>query len=326
MIKEKVEKYIKEKGMLAAGDHVLAAVSGGADSVCMLMILKELGADLEVLHVHHGLREAADEDEVFVEALCGKLGVPFLSIRVDAKACAERDHISTEEAGRRLRYGFFEKRAAELESEGKKVKIAVAHNMDDNAETVLFQLFRGSGPKGLGGIAPVRDRVIRPILCLRRSEVEEYLGRAGVGHRTDESNETDDYARNRIRHIILPAANEQINARSTEHVAACASMIREAEDYIADELKRARAGCARMTDGVMHVDKAGFLGLHPYIQKRFLLNVMQEVCGSARDISAVHVRLFAELFTMETGKVLDMPHRMLAKCEKKEILLMNKQD
>ena len=324
MIKERVKKYIEEERMADGSEHILAAVSGGPDSVCMLMILKELGFETEVLHVHHGLREAAGEDERFVRALSEKLNVPFLCRRVDVKSYAESEHLSTEEAGRRLRYAFFEERAEELEGCGRKVKIAVAHNMDDNAETVLFQMFRGSGPRGLCGIPPVRDRVIRPLLCVKRSEVEEYLLAHAQDYRTDESNETNDYTRNRIRHIILPAANEQINARSTEHVALSAGMLREAEDYIEDAIKEAYDVNVRMEDGIAHIDKKGFTALHPYIRKRLLLNVMSMVCGSARDITAVHIRLLDELFEMETGKVLDMPHRMLARCERSEILLMNK--
>ena len=324
MIKDRVKKFIEEERMADGSEHILAAVSGGPDSVCMLMILKELEYDLEVLHVHHGLREAADEDEGFVRALSEKLDVPFLCRRVDVKGYAEKEHLSTEEAGRRLRYSFFEERAEELERAGKKVLIAVAHNMDDNAETVLFQMFRGSGPRGLCGIPPVRDRVIRPLLCIKRSEVEEYLSSHSQSFRIDESNDTNDYTRNRIRHIILPAANEQINAKSTEHVAGSAAMLRESEDFIEDALKDAYSANVRMEDGIAHIDREGFKKLHPYIRKRLLLMVMKEVCGSARDISAVHIRLFGELFWMETGKVLDMPHRMLARCERKEILLMNK--
>ncbi len=310
--------------MADGSEYMLAAVSGGPDSVCMLMILKELGYETEVLHVHHGLREAADEDVRFVKALSEKLDVPFLCMQADVKGYAESERLSTEEAGRRLRYAFFEERAEELEKSGKKVRIAVAHNMDDNAETVLFQMFRGSGPKGLCGIPPVRGRVIRPLLCVKRSEVEEYLASKGQDFRTDESNETNDYTRNRIRHIILPAANEQINSRSTEHIAGSAAMLREAEDYIEDAIREAYVLNIRIEDGIAHIDKKGFKELHPYIQKRLLLMVMQEVCGSARDITATHIRLFKELFDMETGKVLDMPHRMLARCERKEILLMNK--
>ena len=324
MIKERVKKYIEEERLSDGSEHILAAVSGGPDSVCMLMILKELGYETEVLHVHHGLREAADRDEEFVKALSEKLDVPFLCRHFDVKRYAEEERLSTEEAGRRLRYAFFEERAEELEKSGKKVKIAVAHNMDDNAETVLFQMFRGSGPRGLCGIPPMRDRIIRPLLCIKRSEVEEYLAAHGQDFRTDESNEGNDYTRNRIRHIILPAANEQINSRSTEHVAYSAEMLREAEDYIEDALKEAYAANVRLEEGIAHINREGFKMLHPYIQKRLLLLVMKEVCGSARDITAVHIRLFRELFSMETGKVLDMPHRMLARCERSEILLLNK--
>ncbi len=166
--------------------------------------------------------------------------------------------------------------------------------------------------------------MISPLLCVKSSEVEEYLASKGQDFRTDESNETNDYTRNRIRHIILPAANEQINSRSTEHIAGSAAMLREAEDYIEDAIREAYVLNIRIEDGIAHIDKKGFKELHPYIQKRLLLMVMQEVCGSARDITATHIRLFKELFDMETGKVLDMPHRMLARCERKEILLMNK--
>ena len=187
---EKVRKYIKQYHMLMPGDTVVAGVSGGADSLCLLFMLKELEEELDlrlaVVHVNHGIREEAVEDAAYVKQICEKLEVPFFLKEVDVEGIAKSQGISTEEAGRNVRYAAFEEVLTQLtgreqfrgeqqftgETQGK---IAVAHNAGDRAETMLFHLFRGTGLTGLSGIKPVRGQIIRPLLCLDRQEIEQYL-------------------------------------------------------------------------------------------------------------------------------------------------------
>ncbi len=173
--REKVFAYIKEHQMLQPGDRVVAGVSGGADSVCLLFLLlewrREFPLDIAVVHVNHGIRAEAGEDARYVETLCGEHRIPFFLTEADVRQRSILEKCSEEEAGRRTRYEAFDKAAEEWGA----TKIAVAHNSNDRSETQLFHLFRGSGIRGLASILPVRGRIIRPILCLERWEIEDFL-------------------------------------------------------------------------------------------------------------------------------------------------------
>ena len=170
-----VKKYIAAHEMIEAGDCVLAGVSGGADSVCMLHLLarmrKEIPFRLAAVHVNHGLRAEAGEDALFVENLCKRWEIPFFLRKIDMQGYARAHKLSEEEAGRILRYQAFAQILREIQA-GAVGKIAVAHNAEDRAETMLFHMFRGSGLRGLGSIRPVRESVIRPLLCLDRARIE----------------------------------------------------------------------------------------------------------------------------------------------------------
>lgn len=202
--------------MLRGGKRVCVALSGGADSVSLLRAMcelsGELGAEITACHLNHGLRgEESDGDERFCRGLCERLNVPFYSKKIAVAELAQK-HESIEEAARRARYGFFEEA---LEHFGSGV-LATAHNANDNAETVLLNLTRGTGLSGLCGIPPVRDLgesgklVIRPLLCITRGEVEEYLGGLGQEYVTDKTNLSEDYTRNKLRRRVIPEL-ENIN-------------------------------------------------------------------------------------------------------------------
>ena len=171
MIYQKVKKYIIQHQMIMQGDFVAAGVSGGADSVCMLYLLKQLQKDipyrLTAVHVNHQVREDADADASYVKKLCDKMEIPCYLKKVDMREYARQHKLSSEEAGRVLRYQAF-KEVLHEQKESRHGKIAVAHNANDRAETMLFHMFRGSGLAGVGSIRPVRDQIIRPVLCLTR--------------------------------------------------------------------------------------------------------------------------------------------------------------
>ncbi len=185
---ETVKKYMGAHGMAEPGDCIAAGVSGGADSVCMLHLLVRLQKDipfrLAVVHVNHGMRAEAAEDAAFVKKLCVQWDIPFYLREVDMAGYAVSHRLSLEEAGRVLRYRAFQEVLLEI-SAGDRSRIAVAHNADDRAETMLFHMFRGSGLKGLSSIRPVRESVIRPLLCVDRGQIETYLAAAGLGWRED---------------------------------------------------------------------------------------------------------------------------------------------
>ncbi len=181
---------------------ILCAVSGGADSMYLLCRVRELGYAAAAAHFNHGLRGAAsDRDETFVREFCGEHDIPFISEKGDVRAFAKEKTLGLEEAGRVLRYGFLERAADAL---GASV-VATAHTADDNAETLLLHLARGTGLAGLTGIPAVRGRVVRPMLDVTREEVEAYLRERGIPHVEDATNRRDEYARNRVRHQAVPA-------------------------------------------------------------------------------------------------------------------------
>lgn len=206
-----VLEYIRKYHMFDGISHCVCGVSGGADSVSLLTVLArhraELGIDIHVVHINHMIRgEAADGDQSYVETLCGEYGVTCDSYRIDVRKLAEQAGQTVEEAGRHARYDAFDRMRARYADEG--CVIAVAHNRNDVAETVLFNMARGTGMGGIKGIAPVRDHIVRPLLGSDRSHIEEYLDRKGIRYCTDATNNEDDYTRNKIRHRILPLMNE----------------------------------------------------------------------------------------------------------------------
>lgn len=223
-------RFVKKYDMLPPGARVLCAVSGGADSVCLLHLLAKM-PEITVVgaHYNHRLRgEESDRDEDFVRRLCARLGVKFIRGEGDVSAFARENGLGCEEAARRLRYEFLES-AARAENCGR---IATAHNANDNAETVLLNLARGAGLRGLCGIPPVRGMIVRPLLGTTREEIEEYLRENGLSHVEDSTNAADDYSRNRLRHQVTPVLRE-INSGAVMNIFRTTESLRRDEEYLA---------------------------------------------------------------------------------------------
>ena len=235
------------------GVRVLCAVSGGVDSMYLLHRMTALGAQrgfaVGCAHFNHGLRGAeADRDAAFSRMLCERLEIPFYEFRIDAAKEALDRKCSVEEAGRQARYRLYEETALAWEKEmypdltsenaerkeaaAARVHIATAHHADDNAETVLFNLFRGSGLTGLSGIAPVRGRIIRPLLWAQRSEIQTWLLQQGQDWVEDSTNQESEYSRNWLRNELLPAVEERLNAQAVRHIDQAGRRIRQADAYL----------------------------------------------------------------------------------------------
>ena len=205
MEEKKVSEYILINNLIGEGERVGAAVSGGADSMVMLVILKKLGYDVCALHFEHGVRSEEESvgDMLFVKSFCEENGIPFFCERARVPELRQKGE-SVETAARRLRYGFFERTAKAQRID----KIATAHHADDNAETVIMNLLRGSGTKGMEGIVPKRGIYIRPMLPLSREEIVSYAQNNGIKFVTDCTNLETEYTRNKIRNLVLPVFKE----------------------------------------------------------------------------------------------------------------------
>lgn len=201
MLAEKVKKFISANSLIKDGESVLVAFSGGADSMCLLHILKSMSYNVSAAHLNHMLRgNESDNDERVAREFCKTLGIPFYIFRADIATISKETRVSEETAGRDERYKFFDR----IASENKIDKIATAHNMDDNAETILMHLLRGCGTAGLAGIPVKRNNIIRPVLCCSRSEIEDYCKKHCLPYVTDSSNLSTVYTRNKIRHELIP--------------------------------------------------------------------------------------------------------------------------
>ena len=314
----KVEAFIRKYHMIEEGDRVVAGVSGGADSVCLLFMLCALRERMKfqilVCHVNHGLRGAeADSDEKYVEELCGKLGVPCRIFRENVELTARKRKQSLEEAGRMVRREAFETMCRE----DGGTKIATAHHQDDNAETMLLNLARGTGLNGLCSIRPVRERWIRPLLCLGRKEIEEWLESREIRFCRDATNEEDEYTRNRIRHHIIPALEQQVNAGAVRHLNELSYQLQEVWEFVRQQTLGARDACMSVrTEAsgrrVVQIDGERFLDTAPALQKFLAAECIREAAGAQQDIEAVHIDALAALFKKQTGKSLNLPYRVKA--------------
>lgn len=325
----KISDFIEKENMIGDGDVIVAGVSGGADSVCLLYVLKEYARTcpftLIAAHVHHGLRKNADGDEAYVRSLCKEWNIPLHVLHIDAAKEAKEAGISVEEAGRVKRYEFFRQILNE-EATDADGRIAVAHHMDDLSETMLFQLFRGSGLSGARGILPVNGQIIRPLLCVERKEIEEFLTERKTEWRTDESNEENTYARNRIRHDILPVA-EEINGGAVRHMADAAGHLRQIEDYIKEQAAlKAVEILLEIKNPESILIRNEITGLHPVLQGELILEALIRIAGRRRDIGLAQVDAVKELFSSEAGKRRDFIYGITAERSYEGIFLFRKED
>ena len=314
----KIMAFVSEIHMIEPDDCVIAGISGGADSVCLfylLLALKEqVSFTFSVVHVNHGIRPDAGEDAEYVRRLCAENRIVCTIVEEDVPGYAARHHLGEEEAGRHLRYQAFAQANARLY--GGRAKIAVAHHQNDCAETVLFQLFRGSGLHGLCGIKPVQGNVIRPLLCVTREEIETYLAARGISYRTDSTNGEDAHARNRIRHHILPYAEREICQGSTQHISRAADRLSQAAAYLDMQTEAAYRECVREEDGaggrVVFISEEGFAGQHSYLQGSLIHLCFSRLQPAAKDITSVHMAQVCALFGKQVGRTAVLPHGMTA--------------
>jgi tRNA(Ile)-lysidine synthase len=297
---ERVLETITRYNMLPRASHVTAAVSGGPDSVCLLEVLRELaprfGLKLSVAHFNHRLRGAAsDEDEQFVADLAARLGLRCYC----ASAHVARAKENLEQAARRARRAFF----AELIRKGYTDRIALGHTRDDQAETVLFRLLRGSGLAGLAGIFPATsDGYIRPLIDITRAEGERFLRSRGLEWREDATNRDPRFARNRVRHSLLPQLAREWNPRIADGLAHLADLAHEEERWWRGEIDRLAAGLLDHRSGGVEMRAGALAGLPRAVARRLARRALADAKGDLRRIEYPHVEQVLELAARPGGE------------------------
>lgn len=363
-----IKRYIEKNQLIRPGDGVVVGLSGGPDSVFLLYALHTLqarmGFTLRAVHVHHGIRGAeADRDEAFSAELCAKLAVPFQAVHVAVPAYAAQHGLSLEEAARILRYEALETARQQLTT--PTAWVAVAHHLDDQAETVLHNLVRGAGLRGLAGMENRRNHVIRPLLSIKREDILKWLEQNNILYVTDSTNADPHYTRNRIRSTVLPELRE-INPEASAHIAHSAALLREADAYfhalalqyldahatltvppvplpesdtpgegtIPRPSALAETGAESATEVPAEATILRSIALpvtelkaYPELVRQYVYSELLRRLGTPqKDWSAVHYRDIDRLIFGPGGAHLDLPYRMSAEYRKKTLILQENRE
>jgi tRNA(Ile)-lysidine synthase len=303
---QEIARTIRRHGLCPAGSRLLVGLSGGSDSVALVLLLQELAEQgafsvVSLAHLNHRLRCTATRDEQFCRDFAARIGLPIAVESIDVAAYAHTQRLSIEEAARRVRYDFLHRIAESSSAE----RIAVGHTRDDQAETFLLKLIRGAGLTGLGGIYPRRGIVVRPLLDVSRADLRRYLESRGQSWVDDETNEDLANPRNRIRHKVLPELDLAAGASSIPAIARAASISREDGQWL-DELadRRFDVLVVRSNAG-LEIDVSGLLGEPPPIRRRMVLAALR-LAAPNREIGSDHVEAALEVAAGESAGV-DVP-------------------
>lgn len=292
-----VSKYIEKHKMILPGQRIVVGLSGGADSVALLHILKRMQEtmyiELFAAHVNHGLRgQAARDDAVFAEELCKRWGIPFFLKAADVRALSHTLRRTEEEAGRMVRYGFFHEVMEKVNGD----RIATAHHKNDQAETILHNVIRGSGMQGLTGIRPVRDGIIiRPLLDVSRQEIEDYLIKHQLSYREDASNADPVYTRNRIRNRLLPVLAEHYNPDIVDSLTRMAGILRDEDDFLTGHCSSLYEAYAVSGPGQIRMDLKKFKACHPALQRRLVRMAVADLRGNLVNVGSSHIEAVIRL-------------------------------
>jgi tRNA(Ile)-lysidine synthase len=320
----KMEKYIKKYNLIKSGDKIVVAFSGGPDSVYLLLELlrlkEKMQLSLAAVHVNHGLMEEAKKHEEFVRTFCEEHGVPLFLYQENIGEYAKKEKLSIEEAGRKFRYQKF----YEVKEQLNYDRIAVAHHLNDRAETVLYRMARGTGWKGLAGIRPMQNDIIRPMLELSKQEILDYLKKCEQPYNVDPSNQDTVYARNQIRHRVLPEL-EKVNHEAVRHIAQMAEQMAEAGEYLNEQIGQAYQQCVTQENGQWQISILQLEKLPAFLQKEVLKRALVQASGQEKDLSRNHIQRLMELKEMQTGRQMDLPYGICATRQYHHVILYKKQ-
>ena len=307
-----VLKTIQKYNLINANDKIVLGVSGGPDSLFMLDILNKLKKDLQieliVAHVNHKIRAEADEEEEFVRQFCEKIGIEFYYKRIEVEKYANNNKIGLEEAGRKVRYEFFE----EVCNKAGANKIAVAHNKNDKVETMIMHILRGSGISGLQGIQPQANKIIRPIIEIERKDIEKYCEEQKLDPRIDKSNQDNTYTRNKIRNVVIPYINQEFNPNFIETMTRLSELITEENTFLnkltETEYKKI---LIQKIDNQISLDLKKFNELDNIIKKRIILYTVANLRGGSQGIEKVHIENIVKLCKNNVGNKFLIPNKGL---------------
>lgn len=310
-MKDKVICTIKKYNLIEPEDKIVLGVSGGPDSISMLNILNEIKEELNfeiyVAHINHMIREEAEDDEKYVQRYCEKNNIQFFSQRIDVKQVANNMKTGTEEAGRKIRYDFFEE---VMQNVGAN-KIAIAHNKNDKVETIIMNLFRGSGISGLKGIEPIREgKYIRPLIECERQEIEQYCEENNLNPRIDETNFENDYTRNKIRNIIIPYIKKEFNPNIIETIDRLSQVAMEESDYIDRQtIKIYQNLLIESTQNQIVLKLKEFNEQEKVIKSRIILLATKQLMGSTQGIEKIHIEDIIKLCSNNIGNKFLTPNK-----------------
>lgn len=325
-IRKRFLKFIKEKNIVKSGDKILVGLSGGPDSVCMLNLLcsirDEEKIEVAAAHINHMLRgEEADKDEEYSKRLCESLGVRFFSKRIDINKYALETGKSSELAGREVRYDFFN----EIINKINFNKIATAHNANDQAETILMRIMRGTGLEGLGGIPVEREgKYIRPILFMKREEVEQYCKENNLNPHIDATNLERIYSRNKVRLDILPYMKNNFNPNIVETINRMALLLQDDNEFIEGEVSKAyKDNCFEKENGI--VISKNLFNIHSAIVTRVIRKALFKINKSNYDMEMKNIEDIIELSNLGTNKRVDLPKDIYAENVYGDIIIRKKE-
>lgn len=305
-MEKKVIQTIEKYNLIQKKDKLVVAVSGGPDSMCMLDLLKKLENEIVVAHINHQLRKEADEEEQYVKEFCEKSGIEFFSKRIDVGNLAHTNKIGTEEAGRKVRYEFFE----EVLQKTKATKIAVAHNKNDKIETILLHTLRGSGLEGLRGIEAKRGNIIRPLIECERKEIEQYCEEHNLQPKIDQTNFENIYQRNKIRNMVIPYIQREFNPNIIQTMDRLSTIVEAENQYMEEQTRKAyQEILLEETKQEVIVDLKKFNLLENVIKSRVIRYIIKGLFGSTARIEKIHVEDIIKLCGNNIGNKYLTPNK-----------------
>ena len=312
-MQHKVLETIKKYNLIQDGDRVVVGVSGGPDSISLLDILKRIKNaklfDFEIIcvHINHQIREEANDDEFFVQVYCEKNQIKFYCKRIDVIKYANNNKIGLEEAGRNLRYEFFD----EIMQKENANKIAIAHNKNDKVETIIMNIIRGTGISGLKGIEPIREeKYIRPLLECNRDEIEEYCRQNNLNPRIDKTNFENDCTRNKIRNIVLPYIKKEFNYNIIETMNRLSEVATETENYLNKETsKKYNQIKIEEKKDFITLNLKEFNELDSLLRKRLLIYTIAKVLGNTQNIEKINIEDIIKLCERNIGNKYLKPNK-----------------